>query len=236
MGDFNKSAGIARQMGLNCREEIPTQVPPRKGSKALAGPCWGTVGHRTRGFSWTHWRNICQGLFKCVDAEWEMAWQTSQVSQYNTAISPHACEQEKDSGSCGGGCQHFSLAATERKSSTMVSVLKMRKLRHTALLGWKFGIWLSTELSKKASALSSRMYNPVTRDLVEQLPSWNMFFDKIIKIRARAHFCVYVTLLREIVKKNIVFWFIEYFRKSLIPFMRCMHKRNLNISLHFICL
>ena len=81
----------------------------------------------------------------------------------------------------------------------------MQKLRHISLLGWKFGIWPSTELGKKAGALSSRMCNPVARDPVDYSPSWNMLFDKIIKIRARAHFCVYVILLREIVKKNIVF-------------------------------
>lgn len=64
--------------------------------------------------------------------------------------------------------------------------------------------WSSTELGEKDGALSSRMCNPVAKDLVEQSPSWNMLFDEIIKIRARAHFYVCVMLLREIVKKNIV--------------------------------
>lgn len=64
-----------------------------------------------------------------------------------------------------------------------------------------------------------------------QSPSCNMLFGKIVKIRARAHFM----LLGEIARKNFVS-FIEEFRKSVILFVRCMHKRNWKISLHFIYL
>lgn len=39
--EFNKSAGIGKQKGLNFREESSTQMPPRNGSKALAGLCRG---------------------------------------------------------------------------------------------------------------------------------------------------------------------------------------------------
>lgn len=78
---------------------------------------------------------------------------------------------------------------------------KMRKLRHISVLGWNFGIWSSTELGKKAGALSSRICNPDTRDLVRQSPSCNMLFDKIVKIRARAHFM----LFGETARKNFVF-------------------------------
>ena len=60
-------------------------------------------------------------------------------------------------------------------------------------------------MGKKAGELSSRTCSPVARGLVEQSPSWNMLFDTTIKIRARVYFCVYVMLLRQIVKKNIVF-------------------------------
>lgn len=44
--EFNKPAGIGKQKGLNCREENSTQMPPRNGNKALAGPCWG-LGNTT---------------------------------------------------------------------------------------------------------------------------------------------------------------------------------------------
>lgn len=39
---MNQPAGAGRQYtGLSCRLEIPTQFPPRKGRKALTGPCQG---------------------------------------------------------------------------------------------------------------------------------------------------------------------------------------------------
>ena len=61
-------------------------VPPRKGTIALAGPCWGALGHHTRGFSWTHQRNICPGRLKCICSEGEMAWRTSHMSHDATLL------------------------------------------------------------------------------------------------------------------------------------------------------
>lgn len=62
--EFNKFAGMGKQKGLNCRDESSTQMPPRNGSKALAGPCWGAGDDHTKGFPQTQWRNICHRQFK----------------------------------------------------------------------------------------------------------------------------------------------------------------------------